>query len=57
VKARKFKSNTGSPVSIFRPDHPDAIRVGSDEPYETQDRAEIDALKGSTEVDEVKEKK
>lgn len=53
-KSSKFKSNTGSPVSVYLPTLPDPIRVPADEPYVTADEAEIVALKGCPEVDEVK---
>jgi hypothetical protein len=54
AKSRKFKSETG--VSIYVPDRPDPIRVNAGEPYETSDKAEIEALEGSSEVSEVKGK-
>jgi hypothetical protein len=57
AKAKKFKSNTGSPVAIFVPDRPDPIQVPYYAPHlETDDKAVIDALQGSPEVVEVKEK-
>lgn len=54
AKARTFKSNTGSPVRIFVFDLPEPIEV-SHEGYETSDEREIDALKGSPEVVEVRQ--
>ena len=51
---KKFKSETG--VSIYIPNRPDPIRVNAGETYETNDKAELDALKASSEVTEVKGK-
>lgn len=58
AQTKKFKSNTGSPVHIYRPDSPDVIEVPYYAPhYETSDKTEIAALKASPEVDEVKTKR
>ena len=54
AQPRKFKSDTG--VSIYVPDRPDPIRVNAGEPYETENKSEIEALEGSSEVIEVKSK-
>lgn len=51
-KARKFKTDTG--VSIYIPNRPDPIRVNAGETYETNDKAELEALQASSEVTEVK---
>lgn len=55
AKAKTFKSETG--ISIYVPGRIDPIRVNAGEPYETNDKAELDALKASSEVTEVKESK
>jgi hypothetical protein len=58
AKIRKFKTNTGSPVTIFLPDGRPPILVPYYAPYlETDDPATIDALEGSPEVVEVEAKK
>jgi len=52
AKSKKFKSDTG--VSIYIPNRPDPIRVNAGEPYETDDKQELEALSASSEVTEVK---
>lgn len=54
TKTRKFKSNTGSGVSIYATGWAAPIRVEADTPFETDDKAAIEALKSSPEVEEVK---
>lgn len=54
AKSKKFKTDTG--VSIYVPGRPDPIRVNAGEPYETADKAELDALEASSEVTEVQSK-
>jgi len=51
-QTKKFKSDTG--VSIYIPNRPDPIRVNAGEPYETDDKQELEALSASSEVTEVK---
>ena len=55
AKTKTFKTDTG--VSIWIPGRPDPIRVNAGEPYETSDKAELDALSASSEVTEVNEGK
>lgn len=52
AKSKTFESETG--VSIYVPGRPDPIRVNAGEPYETDDKAELDALSASSEVTEKK---
>lgn len=52
AQSKSFKTDTG--VSIFVPGRPDPIRVNAGEPYETSDKAELDALGNSAEVTEAK---
>lgn len=54
AKPRTFKSDTG--VSVYITGRPDPIRVNAGVPYETSDPREIDALAGSPDVSEVKQK-
>lgn len=57
AKPRTFKSNTGSPVVIYRPDL-GPLEVPYYAPhYETSDPVEIDALVSSPEVVEVQPRK
>lgn len=58
MATKRFKSTTGYPVTVgFRDPSGNNIevRVGVDEPYETDDKSVIEALKGSPEVEEAKE--
>jgi hypothetical protein len=57
MKARKYRSSSEYPVSVYINGRPDPVRVQPDETYETADRAEIEALNGSPEVREIKDKK
>lgn len=56
-KSKKFKANSGGHVSIIVPWRPTPIEILEGGTYETGDRAEIDALRGSPEVSEVKDTK
>lgn len=56
-KARKFKATSGGHISIIVPWRPTPIEILDGGTYETGDRAEIDALRGSPEVSEVKDSK
>lgn len=51
----KFQSNTGSPVHLFLPGRPPVLEVDHVTPYETVDEDEVQALRGSPEVNEVRE--
>lgn len=56
--ARKFKSNTGSPVHVFFPDRPDPVQVPYYAPHlETDDPEVVKALEASPEVSEIVEAK
>lgn len=56
-KARKFKASSGGHVSIYVPWRPTPIEILEGGTYETDDKAELEALKGSPEVVEVKDSK
>ena len=56
MKARKFRSASDTPVSVYVPGRPDPIRVEPDRTYKTDDEAEAEALAGSPEVRELDEK-
>jgi len=53
--AKKFKSNLGGHVSIYVPWRPEPIEILEGQAYETEDKQELQALKASSEVFEVKE--
>lgn len=57
MAAKKFKTNGDTGVSIYIPGRGGPIRVEPDQPFETDDKAEIDALKNSSHVSEVKDTK
>jgi hypothetical protein len=54
--SKKFKSNSGGHVRIYVDWRPEPIDVPADGDYETSDKDELDALKASSEVSEVKSK-
>jgi hypothetical protein len=57
MATKRFKSTTGYPVTVWATDpsgNNTEIRVDADEPYETDDKALINALQGSPEVAEIK---
>ena len=58
AKAKKYESTTGYPVSVLVSDASGSSRwVRVDGTYETDDKDEMTALDGSTEVTAAKEKK
>lgn len=57
MASKKFKSNLGGHVSIYVPWRPEPIEILEGETYETDDKQELEALKASSEVYEVKDSK
>jgi hypothetical protein len=55
MASKRFKVTTGGHVSIYVPWRPEPIEILEGDTYETGDKAEIEALKGSPEVSEVKD--
>ena len=58
MKSKRFKSNTGYPVTVWATDDSGSsreIRVEADTAYETSDQVELAALEGSPEVSTVRE--
>ena len=56
-KSKKFKAGSGGHISIFVPWRPTPIEILEGGTYETADKAELEALKDSPEVVEVKQRK
>jgi hypothetical protein len=57
MAAKRFRSTTGYPVTVYAPDasgNATQIRVGAEEPFETDDKDTIEALQGVGDVEEVK---
>jgi hypothetical protein len=55
--SKRFRSITGYPVTVMGIDESRntvEVRVGADEPFETDDKALIDVVSGSPEVEEIK---
>lgn len=54
----KFNTSGGTHLTIFRPDAPSSpIHIDENGSYETDDKAEIQALRDSPEVEEVRQEK
>lgn len=57
MATKRFKSNTGYPVTVMGLDPSGnniEVRIDAEEPFETNDKALIETLQGSPEIEEVK---
>jgi hypothetical protein len=57
AQTKKFKTAGDTRISVYVADRPYPIEIAGDGTYETSDKAEIAALKGTPEVVEIKAKK